>query len=803
MPFEAVALPMRGMVVFPGMLRIVAAGRQSSIRAVIRHVEDGLPLVLVPQLDSDEEDPLTARLSSVGVLGQVIRLTRLPEGELRVLIEGNERVRLVSSLRMEDGATVASVEPRQAIIRDPIRVGALAAELSTRFREYAGGTGLQPQEHDALTFGPEDPERLADQVMGSSEASLEEQLAFLDLAQLDARLERALAHLTTQLVRQRITADVNARVQRSMDDSQREYHLKEQLKAIRAELGEAYGAEAEADQFEDRVRTAGMPPEIEEEALREIDRLRRVHTDSAEYTIIRTWLETLCDVPWAHSTEGAVSLPKAQRVLDRDHYGLDKVKERVLEFLAVRQLEPDSKGPILCFVGPPGVGKTSLGMSIASALGRRFGRIALGGIRDETEIRGHRRTYVGALPGRILRALSRAGTNNPVLVLDELDKVGNDFRGDPASALLEVLDPEQNNAFVDHYLDVPVDLSQVLFIATANLIDPIPPALLDRLELIEIPGYTEEEKVEIARRHLLPKLAKNHGLDKRISFDAKSLHRTIRDYTREAGVRDLERQLANVHRKVARLVVEEGLQEKAKGKIRVKPDELPRYLGPPKHFQELAEVDQQPGVVIGLAWTAAGGDLLFVEATRMTGKPSLKLTGMLGEIMKESAEAAMSWLRSRATALGVDPSVFEAEFHLHVPAGAIPKDGPSAGITIVTALASLVTGRPVRDRLAMTGEITLRGKVLPVGGVKEKALAARRGGITTMVLPTHNLTDLEDVPPELRHDLELVLVDRIEQVLEVALEMPLPQPLSPAPRAARVPEPKVVTPRPRRRPARP
>ncbi|MEQ1568601.1 MAG: endopeptidase La [Myxococcota bacterium] len=797
MKIQAVALPLRGMVVFPGMLRIVSAGRPSSVRAALRHVEEGVPLVLIPQVDSDEEDPMTARLAGVGVLGTVLRLTRLPDGELRVLVDGIERVKVLSELTLEDGATVATVEQRPSTTRDGVRVGALARELSTRYQEYAGSVGLQPQEQATLSFGPEDPERLADQVMGATEASLEEQLAVLEMPVLDHRLERALSHLATQLVRQRIAAEVNARVQRGMDDSQREYHLKEQLKAIRSELGESWGAEAEADQFEDRVRTAGMPEEVATEAMREIERLRRVHTDSAEYGIIRTWLETLCDVPWSTATLDTLSLPKARRVLDRDHHALEKVKERILEYLAVRQLEPASKGPILCFVGPPGVGKTSLGMSIAQALGRNFGRIALGGIKDETEIRGHRRTYVGALPGRILRALIRAGTNNPVLVLDEIDKVGNDFRGDPASALLEVLDPEQNHAFVDHYLDVPVDLSQALFIGTANLTDPIPPALLDRLELIEMPGYTEEEKVEIARRHLLPKLAKNHGLVKKVSIPAAVVSRTVREFTREAGVRDLERQLAAIHRKVARRVVEGETQ-----KITVKPEELQRYLGAPKFFNELVEAEAQPGVVVGLAWTAAGGDLLFIEATRMPGKAGLKLTGSLGDVMKESAEAALSWLRSHATELGVGADAFDAEFHLHVPAGAIPKDGPSAGVTIATALASLVTGRVVRERLAMTGEITLRGKVLPVGGVKEKALAARRGGVTTMVLPTHNFHDLEDVPAELRADLDLVLVDRIEQVLAVALGLPLPQRMV-LPVPTRKVEAPVVPPRPRRRPARP
>ncbi|HHO52542.1 MAG TPA: endopeptidase La [Deltaproteobacteria bacterium] len=778
-----VALPLRGMVVFPGMIRIMPVGRPSSIRAIERHLDEGVPFVMLPQLDVDEDDPLHAVLSTTGVLGRILRLSRLPDGTLRVLVEGVERVRRTNTLSIVGGATVVAIEPIEDAVIDSARLGAVAAELADLYQAHTQNAGLQPHEHWTIAPTPEDPSHLADQVMATTDAPLSEQIALLEQHVLDARLDTALLHLVTQVARQQIAADVNARVQRAMDDSQREYHLKEQLKAIRAELGEASGAEADAATFEDRIQEAGMPEEIMAEALREVERLRRVHTDSAEYTIIRTWLETVCDVPWRLSTSDTTSLKKAQRVLDHDHHGLEFVKERLLEYLAVRQLAPESKGPILCFVGPPGVGKTSLGMSIAKALGRSFGRIALGGVKDETEIRGHRRTYVGALPGRLLRALIRAGTRNPVLVLDELDKVGNDFRGDPASALLEVLDPEQNNAFVDHYLDVPVDLSQVLFIATANLMDPIPPALLDRLEIIEIPGYTEEEKVVISRKHLIPKLTQNHGLSSaEISIETGAIQRAIRDYTREAGLRELERQLARLNRKVARRVVEDGVK-----KVRIRANQLPQYLGPPRYFQELAELEPHPGVVIGLAWTAAGGDILFVEAARMPGKASMKLTGSLGEVMKESAEAAMSWLRAYGHDYGIDVELFDAEFHLHVPAGAIPKDGPSAGVTMVTALASLVTGRPVRERLAMTGEITLRGKVLPVGGIKEKALAARRAGVRIMLLPQHNRNDLADIPDEIKGDLEFVFIDRIEQVLEEALGL---QRLNRTPRAAAAAAPR-------------
>jgi ATP-dependent Lon protease len=580
-------------------------------------------------------------------------------------------------------------------------------------------------------------------------------------------LDRLIDHCATALAAQQVGIEVSARVQQAMDKGQREYHLREQLKAIRAELGDQ-GVDAEADAFEAKLLAADVPPEVLAEAMREVERLRRIHVDSAEYSIIRTWLEAVCDLPWQKATTDTADLQHAQHVLDEDHFGLASVKERILEYLAVRQLQPDSKGPILCFIGPPGVGKTSLGRSIARALGRSFGRIALGGVKDETEIRGHRRTYIGALPGRITRALTRAGTRNPVLVLDELDKVGNDVRGDPASALLEVLDPEQNSAFVDHYLDIPVDLSQVLFIGTANVIDTIPPALQDRLEIIEIPGYIEEEKVAIARRFLLPRVAQSHGLvGKNVSVTTAAVERVIQEYTREAGLRELDRQLAKLHRKVARKIVEGH----DKG-VRISETSIPRYLGPPRFFPELAERVDQPGVVTGLAWTASGGDILFIEATRMTGTAGLKLTGSLGAVMKESAEAAMSWLRTHATEYNLDPSIFESLFHLHVPAGAIPKDGPSAGVTMVTALASVCTGRKVRALLAMTGEITLRGKVLPVGGVKEKVLAARRAGVKQVILPRHNSTDIEDVPEALRRDLTFHFVETVPEVLALALVEP-------------------------------
>jgi ATP-dependent Lon protease len=799
MTTEAVLLSTRGVVVFPGTFRVLAAGRPASIRAVQRHLDEGIPLVLAPQLDADEEDAASARLARTGVLGRVTRCTRLPDGTLRILAEGLERVRLRSEVALVDGATTVRYTPRPTSVRDPARCAALAREVSTRYLEVATTTGLQPHEHAAMAPPDDDPEHLCDQVFATTDLSLVEQISALELQLLDQRLEKALDHLVVQLARHQLHQDVNTRVQRAMDESQREYHLKEQLKAIRTELGEAWGSEADADRFLARIRGAGMPAEVEAEATREAERLRRIHTDSAEYTLLRTWLETVCEVPWSDKSDDRTSLPRARKILDKDHHGLEKAKDRILEFLAVRQLAPESKGPILCFVGPPGVGKTSLGQSIAHAMGRTFVRVALGGIRDETEIRGHRRTYVGALPGRVVRALIRAGTRNPVMLLDELDKVGNDFRGDPASALLEVLDPEQNRTFVDHYLDLPLDLSQVLFVATANVVDTIPAALLDRLEVIELTGYTEEDKVRIARKHLLPKVAANHGFggDRKVKIDTDAVVRLVREWTREAGVRELERQLAAVHRKLARHVVEGTPVPE-----HLRAADLPALLGPPRHLPDVEEHVHDPGVVTGVAWTAAGGELLVIEATRMPGKAGLKVTGSLGDVMKESAEAAYSWLRSHATEYGVTPERLEAELHVHVPAGAIPKDGPSAGVTMVTALASLLLGLPVRERLAMTGEITLRGRVLPVGGIKEKALAARRSGVRTFLLPRPNLTDLQDIPEELRRDLTFVPVDRMEEVLLHALGLPVPERTPPVRPPPKPPEKATRPPRPRRPAAR-
>jgi ATP-dependent Lon protease len=766
MPNVHLALPLRDLVLLPGMIRAVAVGRPGSVTAVQQHVDDAASLVAIPQRDPAEEEPRHARLAEVGVACRVLQVTWMPDGTARVLLEGLERMRRTSEVTLVDGVTAAQFAKLPEVRRDRKTLSALARELITTHQEWMAAQGLSADEQETLIIPTDPPGRIADQIAGMLESPWADRIAVLEEADPEARLKLVIEHVTVTIAQLRISADINAKVQAAMDGNQREYHLKEQLKAIRTALGEAGGSEGDADSFEARVRGAGMPPAVEAEALREVARLRRIQSDSAEYNIARTWLETVCDFPWSTATQDDTGLANAQTVLDDDHFGLEKVKERIVEYLAVRQLRADARGAILCFVGAPGVGKTSLGRSIARALGRSFARVSLGGIKDESEIRGHRRTYVGALPGRIVRAIIRAGTRNPVIVLDEIDKVGADFRGDPASALLEVLDPEQNNAFSDHYLDVPVDLSQVLFIATANLIDPVPAALTDRFEIIEIPGYTEEEKLAIARRFLLPRLAEEHGLaPERARFDTPALQKVIQDYTSEAGLRGFSRSLASVFRKVARKVVEGH-----EGPLRITAPSIERYLGPPRYIQEVDDRDEQPGVVIGLAWTAAGGDILYIECLRMSGTPGLKLTGSLGDVMKESAEAALSWLRAHAERIGATEEDFKHHFHMHVPAGATPKDGPSAGVSMVTALASRITGRAVRARLAMTGEITLRGKVLPVGGVKEKVLAARRAGVRTVLLPRHNGKDLVDIPAEVRRDVTIELVDTLDDVLRLALE---------------------------------
>ncbi len=615
-----------------------------------------------------------------------------------------------------------------------------------------------------------EPERLTDLVASYLKIAIEESQDLLSTLDVRARMEKLAAILNREIELLELGHKIQSQVQSELNKSQREYYLRQQVKAIQKELGENDSRSGEIDELQHKIEAAGMPEEARKAADKELERLKMIPPESAEHTVVRTYLDWLVTLPWSISTEDNLDIKHARQVLDEDHYDLEKIKERILEFLAVRKLKQDTKGPILCLVGPPGTGKTSLGRSIARALGRKFVRLSLGGIRDEAEIRGHRRTYIGSLPGRIVQGLRNAGSNNPLFILDEVDKLGADFRGDPASALLEVLDPEQNNTFVDHYLDIPLDLSKVLFVTTANVLDPVPPALRDRMEVLELPGYTEEEKFQIANRHLIPKQITENGLaGRKLEFAPEATLEIIRSYTREAGLRNLEREVARICRKVAREITEGETPPEL-----IEAAAVQRYLGPPRFFSEVAERMPDPGVATGVAWTPAGGDILFIESTRMSGQKGLTLTGSLGDVMKESAQAAMSYIRSRAERLGIASDFFEkSDIHVHVPAGSIPKDGPSAGVTIAASLASLLTGRPVRPEVAMTGEITLRGKVLPVGGIKEKVLAARRAGIKTMILPRRNERDLEDIPAEVLKEMQMIFVDTVDEVLSQALRQPL------------------------------
>ncbi len=756
-------------VLFPGMITRLQVNRPQDVAAVEHHLASGRLLAVATELPAPGGDYAEPRFATAACTAKVLRSVRLGDGSVRVLIEGLARCTLSSPRPDPEAGALVTARRVREVVSDRARVDLLAAKLREELRAFIGDDPTRPPPLARLAELDLPPGRLADRVAANLTLAVEARLEYLAEPSVDRRLDRALVDLVRERELNRIDVEAHRKVQETMDRQQREYFLREKIRALQKELGESPERWDEAAELERKLREAGLPEAGLEEALRELERLRRMHPDAAEYTVTRTWLEWLASMPWNKLTEGEADIRRAAAVLDEDHFGLDKPKERILEYLAVRRLKPDGQGPVLCFLGPPGVGKTSLGRSIARALGRSFQRVSLGGVKDEAEIRGHRRTYVGALPGRIVHALKRAGTRNPVIVLDEIDKLGKDFRGDPASALLEVLDPEQNREFVDHYLDVPFDLSQVLFVCTANLADPIPAALHDRLEIIELPGYILEEKVQIARRHLLPRLRESHGLaEGQLTVTVPAVRHIIESYTQEAGVRNLERELAALHRKAARRFVEgrkRGMRVQTAEQVRA-------LLGPPRHFTELAERMDRPGVAIGLAWTASGGDILFIEVTGYAGNGGgLKATGQLGGVMKESAEAALSLVRSRCEELGIDPGVFkDRSFHLHVPAGAIPKDGPSAGITMMVALASLLTGRRVRSCLAMTGEITLRGKVLPVGGIKEKVLAARRAGIREVVLPKRNETDLEDVPPQLRRDLVYHFVENVEDVLALAFE---------------------------------
>jgi ATP-dependent Lon protease len=761
-------LPLKNTVLFPYLLNPLLVNTTRSkglVDAVLLTPERLLLCAAVRQ--PVEGSPGPDDVYRVGTILRVVKMLKFPDGSYRLLVQGVARAGIEEFAATEPFLR-ARVRPLPES-GDPgsVEVAALVRSVRDGFTALVAESPRLSDDLQLLATNIEDPGKLADLVASNLDVDVATKQALLEETRLAERLKRVLAELHRAQQALRIESEIREKVQSDMGKTQREYMLRQQAEQIRRELGESEDSDAEVEQLRERIEAAGMPEEAREQALRELERLGQTPDAAAEHGVIRTYLEWLVDLPWSKLSEDRLDVAEARRILDEDHYDLEKVKDRIVEYIAVLSLKRDLKGPILCFVGPPGTGKTSLGRSVARALGREFVRVSLGGVRDEAEIRGHRRTYVGALPGRILQGLRKARTRNPVFLLDEIDKVGTDFRGDPSSALLEVLDPEQNHAFSDHYLEVPFDLSQVLFIATANVADPIPAALRDRMELIELPGYTEEEKLEIARRYLVPRQRQANGLpDVALELPDETLRALVRSYTREAGVRNLERELGSVLRKIARRVAEEG----APGPFAIRPDDLAQLLGPVRFEPELAERAGRPGVAVGLAWTPAGGDILFVESTRMPGSGELKLTGSLGDVMRESAEAARSWLRSPGADLGLDAQRFESsDLHLHVPSGAVPKDGPSAGIAMVTSLASLLTGRPAHPDVAMTGEITLRGKVLPVGGIKEKLLAAKRAGIRLVVLPERNRRDVEEIAPELLKGLDLVYVGTIEEALDRTL----------------------------------
>jgi ATP-dependent Lon protease len=770
-PSDLPVLPLRDMVVFPFIIAPLSVARELSIQAVDRALSENRMILLVAQRDKDEEDPGASDLHEIGTVAVIMRMLKLPDERIRVLVQGvcRARVKEFTALRPHLTAKIeriadhaydgASIE-KEALVRAVKRALERASSL---------GKSL-PSEVLVIASNLEDPGRLADLVASNLELKVDEAQEVLEIIDPVERLKRVHDLVQREMSLLSMQREIDSMAKDEMDRSQREVYLRHQMKAIMSELGEGNELGEEIERSREKARELELSPQAAEEVDRQLKKLERMHPDAAEAATVRNYLDWILGMPWGKTTKDNLDLAKARAILDEDHYALDPIKDRILEYLAVRKLKKKSKGPILCFVGPPGVGKTSLGRSIARALGRQFVRLSLGGVKDEAEIRGHRRTYVGAMPGRIVAGIHQAGSSNPVFMLDEVDKIGQDFRGDPSSALLEVLDPEQNGTFRDHYLGVPWDLSDVMFIANANLLDPIHPAFRDRMETIRLSGYTEEEKLVIARRHIVPKQIDENGLKiSKIDFSDNAIKALISGYTREAGLRNLERHVAAVCRKVARQVA-----EGRKGKMRVIASSLEAFLGPAPATREDALSTDQVGVATGLAWTESGGDVLFVEATTMRGHNGLILTGQLGDVMKESAQAALSFARAHAADLGLEPDYFEGrDIHIHVPEGAIPKDGPSAGITIAAAMVSAFLERPLRRELAMTGEITLRGNVLPVGGIKEKVLAARRSGITTILLPEANRKNLEEIPKSLRKDLKLEFVSDVREVFRIAFREPL------------------------------
>ena len=764
-------MPLRNTVLFPQQVIPIYIGREKSLKLIDDLGPGDKHIVVVAQEDGSIEDPKPENLYAYGTLGVVLKVFDMPDNSKSAIVQGVERVKLLSFGDAEPYYTAVVERIKDNPVSDDLELDALAKNLRDTFMELIQVAPNLTEEHSGMLSNIQNPSRLADRAVSLLTVPNQEKQEVLEELEVKKRVEKTITLLTREIQRIKLGEEIQTEVHDEISKTQREYYLREQMKAIKRELGEDEET-VEIKELEDRIKAAGITEEAEKVAMKELDRLTRIPTQSPEYSVSRTYIEWLADLPWSNSSDDQINVKKADKILDEDHYGLEKVKERILEYLAVRNLKqernPDGvvRGPILCFSGPPGVGKTSLGKSIARAIGREFVRMSLGGVRDEAEIRGHRRTYIGALPGRIIQSMKKAGTNNPVFMLDEIDKLGSDFRGDPSSAMLEVLDPEQNDSFSDHYLEVDFDLSKVMFITTANYQDAIPPALRDRMEILDFSGYIEDEKIKIAQRHLLPKQIEENGLIKNeVSIDKAAISELVRSYTRESGVRNLEREIANVLRKVARDMVEKTIK-----KIRVTKAKVLDYLGAPRFYSELAERTTKPGVVTGLAWTAAGGDILFIESSKMKGKGNLTLTGQLGDVMKESATAALTYVRSHTDILRIPEDFHEkTDVHVHVPAGAIPKDGPSAGVSMFTSIVSLLTDKPVMNKLAMTGEITLRGNVLPIGGVKEKVTAAHRSGIKHIILPDHNKKDLEEIPNHIKKDLNFYFAKEIMDVIDVAL----------------------------------
>jgi ATP-dependent Lon protease len=764
-PSQIPVLPLRNTVAFPLMMAPLVVEEGPEAQLVTDVAASHKTLALVTSKNAEAEHPGADDLHELGTAALLHRMIRMPDDTRRLLVRGVARVRILRIVQTEPYMVAEVQEVKDVVVEDD-ELEAMQQNLLNIFRTIVELSPQLPDELYVQALNMDSASVLADLVAANLNIEVQERQAVLTTIDVKLRLQMVSEFALREQQMLELAQHVQQQAKGEIDEAQREFFLRQQLKQIQKELGEDDAGSQEIEELEQKIEEAGMSEVALEAARRELDRLRRMNPAAAEYTVARTYLDWLTELPWSKTSEDKLDVKAAQQILDEDHYDLDKVKERIVEYLAVRKLNPEMKGPILCFVGPPGVGKTSLGRSIARALGRNFHRISLGGVRDEAEIRGHRRTYVGALPGRIIQGIRTAGTSNPVFMLDEVDKLGADFRGDPSAALLEVLDPEQNHSFSDHYLEVPFDLSKVIFITTANVLTTIPPALLDRMEVLTLPGYTEEEKLLIAKQFLIPRQRAENGLAaSQFRITDAAVRGVIREYTREAGLRNLEREIGSLCRKTARKVAEGDEKPPRIGRKRVRD-----YLGPPRFYQEVVKRAEVPGVVCGLAYTPNGGEVLFVEATRMPGRKGFTLTGQLGEVMQESAQAALSWVRSNARRLGVEADFYEkSDIHVHVPAGQIPKDGPSAGVTIATAIASLLSGRKAKPNVGMTGEITLRGQVLPIGGVKEKSLAARRAGLDTVVLPKRNETDLEDLPEELRRDMEFVLVDTVAEAIDAVL----------------------------------